>query len=200
MTLKQLIKKFLTTYSMKTKFILHGGFDKSLGPHQNDEFFSQILKDTPNEVKLLLVYFAEREEMIAARIEQDKEQFTKNSGSKTIDFRVTSPETFVADCKWADAIYLHGGKTTKLMEALQNFPNMKELFSGKVIAGDSAGANVLAQYFFSKNSQVVGKGFGILPFKVIVHYEDGKPNPLADIAPELETLFLREYETKVFYL
>lgn len=185
---------------MKTKFILHGGFDKSLGPHQNDEFFSEVLKDTPDEVKLLLVYFAEREEMIAARIEQDKEQFTKNSGFKTIDFRVTSPETFEADCKWADAVYLHGGKTTKLMEALKNFSNITDLFSGRTIAGDSAGANALAKYFFSKNSQIVGEGFGILPFKIIVHYEDGKPNPLTDIEPDLETLFLHEYETKVFYL
>ncbi len=186
---------------MKTKYILHGGFNKIRGPvHQNDEFFNEILKDTPNEVKLLLVYFAEREEMIEARIEQDKGEFTKNSGSKRIDFRVTSEETFEADCTWADAIYLHGGKTTKLMEALKKFPDMKKLLSNRTIAGDSAGANVLAEFFYSKNSKEIGEGFGILPIKIVVHYQDGVLNPLSEVEPELETLFLHEYETKVFYL
>ncbi len=186
---------------METKFILHGGFDKARGPiHQNDEFFGRILKDAPAEVKLLLVYFAEREEMIQARIEQDKEQFTKNSGSKIIDFRVASQETFEADCAWADAIYLHGGKTVKLMEVLKQFPNIRQLLSNRIIAGDSAGVNVLAKCFYSKNSKEIGEGFGILPFKVVVHYEDGAPNPLLDVEPELETLFLHEYETKVFHL
>ncbi len=84
---------------MKTKFILHGGFNKERGPiHQNDKFFSEILKDAPDEVKLLLVYFAEREEMIEARTQQDKEQFIQNCGGKKIEFQVTSQKTFEADC------------------------------------------------------------------------------------------------------
>lgn len=186
---------------MSTKLILHGGFNKARGEvHQNDEFFSEILKDAPEEVKLLLVYFAEREEMIEARIEQDKGEFTKNSGSKKLIFRVTSEETFEADCEWADAIYLHGGKTTKLIEALKKFPDIKQLLSNRTIAGDSAGANVLAKLFYSKNSKEIGEGFGILPIKIVVHYQDGTPNPLSEVGPELETLLLHEYETKVFYL
>jgi hypothetical protein len=186
---------------MQTKIILHGGFNKNQGPvHQNDEFFGEILKDVPEEVNLLLVYFAEREDMIPVRIEQDKEQFIKNKGDKTINFRVTSEETFEADCAWADAIYLHGGKTTRLMETLKKIPQAKQFLSNKTVGGDSAGANVLAKYFWSKNSKVVGEGLGFLPLKIIVHYEDGAENPLADVAPELETLFLHEYETKVIYL
>lgn len=183
-----------------TKFILHGGFSKARGPvHENNEFFSEILKDTPHEVRLLLVYFAEREEMVELRIEQDKDQFTKNCASKKIDFRVTSEKTFEKDCAWADAIYLHGGKTAKLMDALTKFSNIAQLLSRPVIAGDSAGANVLAQFFYSKNSTTVGKGLGILPFKLVVHYEDGTPNPLLAIEPQLETVLLHEYETKVFF-
>jgi peptidase E len=187
--------------SMATKLILHGGFSKDRGPVQeDDEFFREIFKDTEEEVKLLGVYFAEREEMLQLRMEHDQVQFTKNSDSKKIDFRVASEKTFEADCAWADIIYLHGGHTAKLMEALKKYSNIKELLSTRIIAGDSAGANVLAKFFYSKNSKVIGEGLGILPFKLVVHYEKGTPNPLGEIEPELETVFLQEYETKVFYL
>ncbi len=103
---------------MKTKYVLHGGFNKERGPvHMNDEFFAEILRDAPKELNTLLVYFAEREEIIPERIEQDKGQFLKNSAGKEITFRVTTEVTFEQDCAWANAIYLHGGKTVKLMEA-----------------------------------------------------------------------------------
>ena len=78
------------------------------------------------------------------------------------------------------------------------FKNLGRVFSGKIIAGDSAGVNVLGQLFYSKNSKEIGEGLKILPFKTVVHCEDGVPNPLGQINPELETVFLHEYETKVF--
>ncbi len=183
-----------------TKFILHGGFNKEKGPVQeDDEFFKETLKDAPENTKILLVYFAEREEMVQLRIEQDKEQLTKNQGSKKLDLRIASEETFIQDCKWADVIYLHGGRTVKLMEVLKKFQNLGQVFYGKIIAGDSAGANALGQLFYSKGSKEIGEGLRILPFKTIVHHADGTLNPLENMEPNLETLFLREYETKVFY-
>jgi peptidase E len=185
-----------------TKIILHGGFAKSEHPLQkNDEFFSEMLKDTPHEVNMLLVYFAEREDMVQLRIDQDKEQLTKNNIElKKLNFRVASEDSFENDCEWANVIYLHGGRTVRLMETLKKYPRVKQIFSGKTISGDSAGANVICQFFYSKNSKVIGEGLGILPLKVVVHYEEGAPDPLSEIEPQLETLFLREYETKVFYL
>jgi len=187
---------------MKNKFILHGGFNKARGlVQESDEFFQEMLKDTLEEVKILLVYFAEREEMIETRIEQDKEQFSKNNKeSKKLNFKVASEENFEEGCVWADIIYLHGGRTKKLIDVLRKYPNIKEMLSNKIIGGDSAGANVLGQLFYSKNSKEIGEGLSILPFKIVVHYKDGTPNPLADVKPELQTIFLHEYETKVFYL
>lgn len=184
---------------MITKIILHGGFNKANGPvHKNDDFFKEMLKDTPDKVKVLMVYFAERDEMMPTRIVQDKEQLNNNCSSKKLDFRIATEETFKKDLAWADVIYLHGGRTLKLMEALRKYPNIKQMLLNRIIAGDSAGANALGQLFYSKNSKEIGKGLGILPIKIIVHYEDGMPNPLVDIEPQLETLFLHEYETKVF--
>ena len=132
-------------------------------------------------MKILLVYFAEREEMIELRIEQDKESFNKNGESKNLEFRIASPENFLEGCKWANVIYLHGGRTAKLMEVLKKYRNLEQVFSDKIIAGDSAGANVLAQFSYGKNSKEVNEGLKILPFKVVVHYVDGDINPLENI-------------------
>jgi peptidase E len=112
---------------------------------------------------------------------------------------VASEGTFVNDCLLADVIYLHGGNTVKIMEVLKRYQNLEQVFSDRIIAGDSAGVNVLGQLFYSKNSKEIGEGLKILPFKILVHYVDGAPNPLAQIEPDLETFFLHEYETKVFY-
>lgn len=183
---------------MKTKYILHGGFNKERGPVQeNDEFFQEMLRDAPDSVKLLLVYFAEREEMVDLRIEQDKEQFSKNKGTKELEFKVATEESFLKDCQWADVIYLHGGRTVRLMAVLEKFQNLEQAFAGKVIAGDSAGANALGLLFFSKSSGEIGKGLGILPYKIVVHYADGAPNPLDDKLPGVETIVLHEYEIKI---
>ncbi len=183
------------------KFILHGGFAIEKFPAQEDDnFFSEILKDIKEEAKILLVYFAEREEMIEIRIEQDKESFNKSKESKNLEFRIASTESFLEDCEWANIIYLHGGRTEKLLEKLQQYENIKQIFANKTIAADSAGVNVLAQFSYGKNSKEIKEGFKILPFKVVVHYKDGDINPLKDIEPDLETVFLKEYETKVFYI
>ena len=186
---------------MSTKLILHGGFNKVNGPVQRDDaFFQEIFKDVPEEAKVLLVYFAEKEEKVASRILEDKEEFSKNCGAKNPQYKVATEATFEEDIRWADVVYLHGGKTVKLMEIIRKFRNLGELFLGKTIAGDSAGANSLCRVFFSKNSKEIGEGLGILTLKIVVHYEDGQPNSLENVEPQLETLFLREYETKVFYI
>lgn len=183
-----------------TKFILHGGFSIEKFPAQEDDlFFQEILKDTQDNVKILLVYFAEREDMVSLRIEQDKESFNKNKELKNLEFKIASLGNFIEECKWADVIYLHGGRTIRLMEKLEKYENIQQVFSDKTIAGDSAGVNVLAQSSYSKNSKEIKEGLKILPFKVVVHYIDGDANPLEEVETDIETIFLREYETKVFY-
>lgn len=184
---------------MDTKLILHGGFAKG-SIQESDEFFREMLKDTPNEVKILLVYFAKSysPETTPSNIIQDKIQLEKNKGEKKLDIKIASEENFEDDVKWADVIYLHGGRSINLMDTLKKFPNIIEMLAGKIVAGDSAGATVMGKYFYSRNSKEIGNGLAILPYKIIVHHEDGAENPLADVEPELETIFLREYETRVF--
>lgn len=180
-----------------TKYILHGGFDKNIS-YIKDEFFQQTLKDTRDTVKIFLVFFAELDEYLELRIKQCKDQFNNNKGSKTLEFKMASEENFLEGCAWADVIFLSGGRTAKIIEKLKNFQNVEQVFSGKIVAGDSAGANVLSQLCYSKKSKETTKGLGIIPFKIIVHYTEDMGNPLAEFEPNLETLFLHEYEIKEY--
>src|SRR3989344_1363873 len=152
-----------------TKFVLHGGFNKEKG-FIGDEFFQEMLKDSPKNAKILLVYFAESEEMRPVRMKQGVSQFEKNKDLRNIEIRIASQNTFIEDCKWADVIFFSGGRTMRLMEALKKYTGLDEIFKGKTIGGDSAGANFLGRYFYTKGSQEVGEGLGILPFKILVHY------------------------------
>jgi peptidase E len=179
-----------------TKYILHGGFDKNIS-YIKDEFFQQTLKETQENVKIFLVFFAEFDEYLELRIKQCKDQFENNKGSKNLEFKMATEENFIEGCAWADVIFLSGGRTVKIIEKLEKFENLKQVFDNKIVAGDSAGANVLSQLFYSRKSKEITKGLGIIPLKIIVHYTEDMGNPLAEIEPSFETLFLHEYETVV---
>jgi peptidase E len=59
------------------------------------------------------------------------------------------------------------------MTALQNYHNLKDKFIGKVVAGESAGANVQATFCYSKYGGSTMKGLGILPVFMYPHYKKG---------------------------
>lgn len=184
---------------MKTKCILHGGFTPHI-KQEDDSFFKEVLKDTPREVKILLVYFAKEIDRVALNKDEDINQFNKNKGDKVLSFEVADENLFTEQIVKADVIYLHGGKTLKLLNTLKQFPDIKSLFIGKIIAADSAGANVLATVFYSQSAAGVFEGLGFLPIKIICHYSDTYKQVFDNAHSDLETLFLQEYETKVILI
>ena len=184
---------------MKTKFILHGGFNPGQTEEDNSKFYSEILKDDPEGAKILLVCFAKDTERVSVATTKVMAEFNKNKWQKEITFEIASEESFVEQVKSADVIYLHGGRTLKLLDVLKRFPNLKELFSGKTIAGESAGANVLGKFCYSPSAGEVIECLGILPIKIIPHYSEEYRGKLDEVGQELEMLFLPEYQFKVFY-
>ena len=181
---------------MGTKFILHGGFAKGQ-KQENDDFTKEILKTAPSSSRILLVYFAEEPDRISFKEEEDFQQFNKNKGDKVLSFEIASEDLFLEQAKQSDIIYLHGGHSGKLLDALKKIPNLEKMFSGKIIAGDSAGANVLTAAFYSRKIGV-SAGLSLLPIKIISHYVDENKTKLDDIRPELAALFLSEYKFEVF--
>ena len=184
---------------MKTKFILHGGFKPGQAEEDNSKFYNEILKDAPEGAKILLVCFAKDTERVSVATTKVMAEFNKNKWQKEITFEIASEESFVEQVKSADVIYLHGGRTLKLLDVLKRFPNLKELFSGKTIAGESAGANVLGKFCYSPSAGEVIECLGILPIKIIPHYSEEYRGKLDEVGQELEMLFLPEYQFKVFY-
>ncbi len=183
---------------MKTKFILHGGFTAGKTDEDNSKFYAEILKDAPEEAKILLVCFAKDEERVPIATEKVKAEFNENKWQEKITFDIAGEESFAEQIKITDVVYFHGGKTLKLLETLKKFPSLKNLLNGKIIAGESAGANVFGKFFYSPNTDKVGEGLGFLPFKIIPHYSEQYKGKLDSVGRDLKLLLLPEYEYKVF--
>lgn len=155
---------------------------------------------------VLLVYFASRSENNDDRIQYDIQK-CKEFATTNLNIVVATPEAFMDQLTIADAVYLRGGSTEKLLEALRRYPNLKEKMVGKTIAGSSAGAYALSTYFSSHYEDVAQAGLGIAPVRVVTHFgsETMPPRPgavevLKNIAPELELIVLREREWKIVQL
>jgi len=184
---------------MKTKYILHGGFEKGKQDEDNRLFYSEILREAPQSIKILLVPFAKDEDRVAPSNERVMREFNSVRDGKEIMFETAERESFLKQLSLCGVIYFHGGTTLKLLNTLKEFPDFKNLMEGKIIVGESAGSNVLCSYFYSKSADVVGQGLGFLPIKIIPHYKPKYKDKFKNIEEKLEDLFLREYEFKVFY-
>ena len=182
---------------MKTKIILHGGYAGRINS-ENDIFFKEILKDTPDRVRILLVYFAKEEAEHERMFGEDTIQFKRNGENKKIDFKIATTEKFLKQLEETDIIYLHGGKTIRLLETLKTFPDFEKLCKDKIIAGESAGAYVLSDCFYSKTEGGVFNCLGLVPVKTICHYIGENKEKLNKCPKELELLLLKDYQFKVF--
>jgi len=184
---------------MKTKYILSGGY-AGRPNEENDKFFKEILSKEKDKLNILLVYFAKPFEDYERMTNEDQFQFSKNKNSKELNFKIANEQEFKDQIEWADIVYLHGGKTLKLLDTLKKYQNLKELFSGKIIAGESAGAYVLSSYFYSKSEGGVFEGLGFVPAKTICHYIGENSEKLADCPEDLGELLLPDYKYKAFYI
>lgn len=171
-----------------TKYILHGG-NTHTKSEDNKKFFQEIVKDIPSPVNLLIVYFSREENEWQELLKDDKENFTSANPGKIINFVLASKDknTFINQVKEAKAIYMRGGETILLIDALKDIKNLKELFKDKVIAGSSAGAYVLSRYYIDSRNEM-GEGLGILPIKTFAHYNDARKDELDRLKSHNEKL------------
>ena len=192
-------KESLKSFNFMTKFILHGG-STSTPNELNGKFFSEITKDVPEGGRVLIVYFSRKEEDYDKLFEQDKSNFLNNTGGKKLKLIIASKEQFVSQIKEVDAVYMRGGDTSKLLKVLKQNPSFEKVIRNKTVAGSSAGAYVLSRYFFSRDTNNVHEGLGVLPIKIACHYEDQQVtlNKLKEYGDNLEIILLKDYEFKIF--
>ena len=189
-----------------TKYILHGGFTR-IDNELNRNFWAEIIRDVPEGGSVLLVFFA-AEDNISERASATIESIKTQTGDKKLNLAIATEKDFIEQLKQADAVYLHGGITPRLLRALEKYPDLEKYLNGKTVAGSSAGAYAIGRYspfHDDESGGEVRKGLGLLPHRVVCHYEspDMPPNPkafssLKNIAPELELVLLKDCEWKVF--
>ena len=182
---------------MKTKVFLHGGF-ASHQNEKNDDFFKEILINVSDTPKILLVLFSKELEKITINSKEDIAQFERNKGTKVISYEIATEDDFIEQVAESDVIYFHGGSTSKLLAVLKKFDNLIEMFKGKVIAGESAGAYALSESFYSIREEGLFEGLGIVPVETICHYSKEREGLVESLPGRSNRLLLPDYTYEVF--
>lgn len=162
-------------------FILHGGAT-GVRSENNDKFFQEIAAADGETVRVLIIPFAREREQWPELLQKIKERFYFQSRDKATECSLASedPAELAEQLRTSNVVYLAGGQTERLQARLEKIVGFKELISGKIVAGSSAGALVLAKYYYDNDTDKIAAGLGLLPIKLITHY-----------VPELETKFMQ---------
>lgn len=154
----------MSTY---TRYFLAGGSDR--GYDQYGIRLSAAVSESVVSPKILSCFFSQEKELWSEKATGWEIWFRRYFGD-AIEYRCATIDGFLDEIKWADVIYLHGGTTALLLDALGKYTELEKAFEGKIIVGSSAGTNYLSKTFFSPKRNVVGSGSGIININTVVHY------------------------------
>ncbi|MEK7620757.1 MAG: Type 1 glutamine amidotransferase-like domain-containing protein [Patescibacteria group bacterium] len=184
---------------MKTKIIVSGGYANEINS-DNTKFFTEIVRDTPDKLSVLIILFAKPEDEWAKKSQYVINQFERVGGLKNIKYTVATHNNLENQLGKSDVVYIHGGNTALLIKSMQKHPDFVEKIKSKIVAGESAGTYLLSKCFYSKSLQQIRDGLGVIPIKVICHFEDRNENKLDDCPDNLEKLLLKDFEHKVYFV
>jgi peptidase E len=152
-----------------TKFILVGGYPHK-APDGGKAFSEELVKGFNQPVRVLDCLFARPRDNWEKAFNQDKDFYTKHLPNIKFIITLADPDKFIEQIENSDAIYIRGGDTRLLMSVLQKTGDWVSKLKGKTLAGSSAGADLIAKYFYDLDYLEFGKGLGLLPVKTLVHY------------------------------
>jgi len=178
------------------KYILHGGNTKNPS-ESNKKFFKEITRNLKEPVKILIMLFSRDKALWKEIYLAIQKFFTSTSPKKEINFSLATNNIpkLINQIKESDVIYMHGGNTYNLKAVLEKIPNLENLWKNKIVSGLSAGALVLGKYFYENDDETCDQGLGILPYKILVHYNDKKQtiiNKLKNYKESLKILTIPE--------
>lgn len=191
-----------------TKYILVGGrIHKAIDGGR--AFCEELVRDiNKNPIKILDCTFALSIDRWSEQAKEDQEFFSKYISN--FELELANPPQFTKQVRESDIIFFRGGHVSPLMELLnENLDWIKEI-EGKVIAGTSAGADIISKYYFVGKTARIGCGLGLLPIKFIPHFRsdyEGEEKDinwekalqeLKDYEEDLEIVTLKEGEFKIF--
>lgn len=158
-----------------TKYILNSGGLRNV-PDKADKFNREIVKGLGKTPKILFCHFSVARECWEEKFAEYTKRFL-GSMDKDVSpvFELAFPDKFIEQLKDNDAVVIHGGDDTLLLYWLKQY-NLPEIWKDKVVAGSSAGSDVLAKKFWTCDWRKVMDGLGILPIKFIPHYKSAFGN------------------------
>ena len=181
-----------------TKYILHGGYPAKLHD-RGSAFFAELIRDH-SEPKVIECLFARPERDWEEAFAKDNIFVDQRFAEQKVDFRLARFETFLEQLRWADVVYFRGGETTLLVECMRKMEGWKDLLDGTTVAGSSAGAHMLAKYYYGLHSLKVGEGLGLVAAKVIAHYKSDFNAPNIDWDKAYEKLKVHREDLPILTL
>ncbi len=150
------------------RLILMGG-RPWLAKDEGERFAATLFRYFPEQVKLAFCIFAQPEEDWEETRAVNTAMFNRFKKGAEIEYQTMTADNFEAVSAWADIIYLPGGRTSRLLEALRPF-DLAKLWDGKLIAGSSAGANLFCTGFVSLQDKAFGRGLGWVKASCVPHW------------------------------
>ncbi len=171
-------------------------------------FCEAFVADVPEPYRILICYFARPIASWPEAFKQDKMWIQSFFPDKRITFQLASVDKLISQVQWAQGLFLKGGNAEQLLqELLHQHADWLKFLDGKTVAGTSAGADVLARYYYLLDTPGIAKGLGVLPIKVLVHYRSDYNAPnidwdkayteLQSHGENLPVITLREGEFKI---
>lgn len=148
-------------------FILAGGSDSAYPAYW--ERLAGVVKREAAQPTILSCLFARPEESRPEAAERFSKKFHDLFGEKT-KVLFAKEDQFYEQITEADVIYLHGGRTKLLRDAIPDIERFKKAITGKIVIGSSAGANFLSVACFSPSANETMLSSGIVDVGVVVHY------------------------------
>jgi peptidase E len=192
------------------KYILVGGYRRS-GEDKGKGFAQELVRGHPEPIKILDILFARPTERWGQSFQDDLDFFVQNLPSSKIELEMAQVGSLTTQVQAADIIYLKGGdSTTRLIRGLTQDKGWVQHLDGKTVAGTSAGAYAICEYYHQLDPSSVGRGLGLLPYKILTHWQSaeyGTSDDWAKFDQELQdfggsepVLRLREGEFRVLEL
>lgn len=155
-----------------TKYVLLGGF-ATRAADGGAAFCNELVSGLRTPVRICECLFALPAESWEQAIVSDVELFRNAVPERIVEFACAEVVTFVHQIENADIVYFRGGSTKLLLLTLSSIEGWKEALKGKTVAGSSAGACMLSQYYFdtSEPDGMLHPGVGLVPVKVTCHYK-----------------------------
>lgn len=186
------------------RLILMGG-RPWVAPDGGKHFAEVLLRYFPARAKLAFCLFAQDKDDWEQTRQWNIGAIDRFRGKTEVEYRTMIAENFEEVSAWADIVYIPGGNPPRLKAALDRHGNLAKLWDGKVIAGSSAGADVLCAHYlcYLQDTELLD-GLGWVRAACIPHWrnegEDSQAQSRAEVQllrkfPDLPVLCIPEGET-----